>query len=149
MYKKCTILDINKMMDALEVSERTARRYLSNPAAMPAPERQLWQLHTSGRLLPEHWHGVRFINGNMVTQTEYCVSYGQALQYAWHLNLMEQLLRDQTHLAQRCHALEERGLKLAQRDLERLESAETIRETLEAGAEQLLPEPLRHRVQGC
>ncbi|MFC6631655.1 hypothetical protein [Microbulbifer taiwanensis] len=150
MYKKPTIKDVQALMTFLEVSERTARRYLSNPACMPAPERKLWDYHCNGRIVPDGWPGIRFHGDRLVTDTDYVLHYGQVQQFAWHINCLELLLKDLRQLSARVRELEQSRGAPPRRDLEKLQKLEQVQEELREGLPGISqPAPVRHRSQGC
>ncbi|WP_299592695.1 hypothetical protein [uncultured Microbulbifer sp.] len=151
MYKKPTIRDVMEMANFMGVSERTARRYLQNPACMPDPERMLWDLHCNGRIVPESWPGIRFHGERLVTDTEYTLAYGQVQQYAWHIDCLQLLLRDLARLGQRVKEIEESPRQqLRKRDREALEKLQAVEQQMENGLPDLVrPAPTRHREYGC
>lgn len=138
------------MVDFLEVSERTARRWIACPASMPAPEAKLWRLHTEGRILPASWTGARIQGDLLTTNTGYQLTHGQVHQFAWHCKCLDHLLSDLCFLSQRVRKIENQGGQLNGADYAAHASLQSVARELETGLPDLVRnEPTRHRGQGC
>ena len=156
-------LNKQHIMDICDVTERTARRWMSGETQIPKPMKRLLELELSGRIMPKSWPAHWRFNHKDMLEAETChpaLAWQQITWYSYTIKGWIQSLKDVPEIEASIEYLMD---KLPKADVIKLhEYRERIRELqrqskmspedavrLARGALEDQPEPETHRQFGC
>ncbi len=93
--KRDYLLNKHHIMDICDVTERTARRWISGETQIPKPMKRLLELELSGKIIPESWPKHWRFNHLNLMETETChpaLSWQQITWYSYAIQGWQQAL---------------------------------------------------------